>query len=165
MQKALDYDRWKNFENVVNKAKVSCEKSGMDCLDHFRDVTKMVALGSGAERPIEDIMLTRYACYLIAQNGDPKKEPIVFAQTYFAIQVRKQELLEQKQELTERLEARAKLRASETELSSNIYQRGVDDKGFGRISSQGDHALFGGNNTAQMKDKLNVPKNRSLADF
>lgn len=165
LQKILDYDRWENFENVISKAKVGCKTAGMKCLDHFRDVTKMVVLGSGAERSIEDIMLTRYACYLIAQNGDSKKESVAFAQTYFAIQTRRQEILEQRHELSERLEARAKLRESETELSENIYQRGVDDKGFGRIRSKGDNALFGGKNTLQMKDKLGVPKARSLADF
>lgn len=165
LQKILDYERWENFENVIAKAKISCETAGSDCADHFRDVTKMVTLGSGAERPIQDIMLTRYACYLIAQNGDPKKDAIAFAQTYFAIQTRKQEILEQRKELSERLEARAKLRAAETELSENIYQRGVDDKGFGRIRSKGDSALFGGNNTSQMKNKLSVAKGRALADF
>lgn len=165
LQKELDYDRWENFENVINKAKISCETSGMDCADHFRDITKMVTLGSGAERAIEDIMLTRYACYLIAQNGDSKKESVAFAQTYFAIQTRKQELLSQSHELRERLEARTKLRQSETELSQNIYERGVNDQGFARIRSKGDGALFGGNNTQDMKEKLNVPKGRPLADF
>lgn len=165
LQKILGYERWENFENVIIKAKTGCKTAGFDYADHFRDITKMVTLGSGAERPIQDIMLTRYACYLIAQNGDPKKDAIAFAQTYFAIQTRKQELLEQQKELSERLEARAKLRAAETELSENIYQRGVDDKGFGRIRSKGDNALFGGHNTSQMKDKLSVPKGRALADF
>lgn len=165
LQKVLDYVSWENFENVINKARTACENSGIDCSDHFRDVMKMVTIGSSAERHINDIMLTRYACYLIAQNGDSRKESIAFAQTYFAIQTRKQELLEQRNELNERLEARAKLRDSETELSANIYQRGVDDKGFGRIRSKGDRALFGGQNTEQMKGKLNVPKGRALADF
>ena len=165
LQKILDYERWENFENVINKAKNSCETAGFDCKDHFRDITKMVTLGSGAERAIDDIMLTRYACYLVAQNGDTKKEPVAYAQTYFAIQTRRQELLDQQNDVEERLEARAKLRASETKLSENIYQRGVDDKGFGRIRSKGDGALFGGFNTANMKSKLNIPKNRALADF
>lgn len=165
LQKILDYDRWENFENVINKAKTACKASGLDCIDHFRDVTKMVKLGFGAERPILDIMLTRYACYLIAQNGDSKKEAIAFAQTYFAIQTRKLEILEQHKELKKRLDARNKLRISETELSENIYQRGVDDKGFGRIRSKGDNALFGGHNTNEMKNKLNIPKGRAFADF
>lgn len=165
LQKILDYERWDKFKNVIDKAKITCENSGVNVSDHFRQVGKMVELGSGAQREIDDVILTRYACYLIAQNGDPKKDAIAFAQTYFAIQTRKQEILEQRKELEERLEARAKLRAAETELSENIYQRGVDDKGFGRIRSKGDSALFGGNNTNQMKDKLSVPKGRALADF
>lgn len=165
LQKSLGYDRWENFVNVLNKAKTACEISGIEVLDHFRDVTKMVTIGSNAPRSIEDIMLTRYACYLIAQNGDSRKEQISFAQTYFAIQTRKQEILEQRLELEDRLQARAKLRESETELSKNIYERGVDDKGFGRIRSKGDSALFGGYATQAMKDKLEVPDNRSLADF
>jgi DNA-damage-inducible protein D len=125
----------------------------------------MVQIGSEAMREIEDIILTRYACYLIAQNGDSKKEQIAFAQTYFAIQTRKQELMEQRLELEDRLQARAKLKESETELSKNIYERGVDDSGFGRIRSKGDTALFGGNTTQNMKDKLAVPNGRPLADF
>lgn len=165
LQKSLGYDRWENFVNVLNKAKTACEISGIEVADHFRDVTKMVTIGSNAPRQIEDIMLTRYACYLIAQNGDSRKEQIAFAQTYFAIQTRKQEILEQRLELEDRLQARAKLRESETELSKNIYERGVDDKGFARIRSKGDSALFGGYATQAMKDKLEVPDNRSLADF
>ncbi len=165
LQKSLGYDRWENFVNVLNKAKTACEISGIEVTDHFRDVTKMVTIGSNTPRAIEDIMLTRYACYLITQNGDSRKEQIAFAQTYFAIQTRKQEILEQRLELEDRLQARAKLRESETELSKNIYERGVDDKGFGRIRSKGDSALFGGYPTQAMKDKLEVPDNRSLADF
>jgi len=125
----------------------------------------MVSIGSNTQRSIEDIMLTRYACYLIAQNGDSKKEQIAFAQTYFAIQTRKQELIEQRLELEDRLQARAKLKESETELSKNIYERGVDESGFGRIRLKGDTALFGGNTTQNMKDKLGVPNTRPLADF
>ena len=125
----------------------------------------MVALGSGAERPIEDFMLTRYACYLIAQNGDPRKEPIAFAQSYFAVQTRKQELIEERMRLMGRLEAREKLRASENALSDNIFERGVDDAGFGRIRSKGDAALFGGHTTQAMKDKFGITHTRPLADF
>jgi DNA-damage-inducible protein D len=125
----------------------------------------MVSIGSGANREIDDIMLTRYACYLIAQNGDSRKEQIAFAQTYFAMQTRKQELIEQRLELEDRLQARAKLKESETELSKNIYERGVDDKGFARIRSKGDSALFGGHTTQDMKEKLGVPEKRPLADF
>ena len=134
-------------------------------MNHFVDVNKMVQIGSGAGRPIEDVMLTRYACYLVAQNGDPRKEAIAFAQTYFAVQTRKQELIEERILLQERLQARQKLTKSETELSRNIYERGVDDLGFGRIRSKGDAALFGGNTTGQMKNKLEIPSNRPLADF
>jgi len=125
----------------------------------------MVSIGSGAERSIEDIALTRYACYLIAQNGDPRKEPIAFAQTYFALQTRKQELIEERIRLHDRLQARQKLTESETELSKNIYERGVDDRGFGRIRSKGDAALFGGHTTQEMKIRLEVSENRPLADF
>ena len=165
LQKILGYDRWENFSNVIEKAKKACQNSNIELSDHFRDVTKMVSIGSNTQRPIEDIMLTRYACYLIAQNGDSKKEQIAFAQTYFAIQTRKQELIEQRLELEDRLQARAKLRESETELSKIIYERGVDDSGFGRIRSKGDTALFGGNTTQNMKDRLGVPSGRPLADF
>jgi DNA-damage-inducible protein D len=149
----------------VEKAKESCKTTGEDILDHFVDVTKMVKIGSGAERKQDDIMLTRYACYLIAQNGDPKKEQIAFAQSYFAIQTRKQELLEERIRLNERLQAREKLAATETELSKNIYERGVDNKGFANIRSKGDWALFGGLTTSNMKKKLGIPENRPLADF
>ncbi len=165
LQKMLGYERWENFVNVIQKAKTACENSSIEITDHFRDVTKMVSIGSNTQRSIEDIMLTRYACYLIAQNGDSKKEQIAFAQTYFAIQTRKQELIEQRLELEDRLKARAKLKESETELSKNIYERGVDESGFGRIRSKGDTALFGGNTTQNMKDKLGVPNTRPLADF
>jgi DNA-damage-inducible protein D len=165
LQGALGYRQWRSFQEVVAKAKTSCENAGVPVEDHFAEVRKMVQIGSGAQREIADVMLTRYACYLIAQNGDPRKEPIAFAQSYFALQTRKQELLEERILLQERLEARAKLRASETELSRNIYERGVDDRGFGRIRSLGDAALFGGRSTAQMKQQLGVPKSRPLADF
>jgi DNA-damage-inducible protein D len=165
LQELLGYAEWRNFLNAVDKAIDSCKSTGQDISDHFVDVTKMVKIGSGAERKQDDIMLTRYACYLIAQNGDPKKEQIAFAQSYFAIQTRKQEMLEERIQLMERLAAREKLAATETELSKNIYERGVDNKGFANIRSKGDWALFGGNNTSAMKRKLGIPENRPLADF
>jgi DNA-damage-inducible protein D len=165
LQELLGYTDWRNFLNAVEKAKESCKTTGEAVLDHFVDVTKMVKIGSGAERKQDDIMLTRYACYLIAQNGDPKKEQIAFAQSYFAIQTRKQELLEERIRLNERLQDREKLAATETELSKNIYERGVDNKGFANIRSKGDWALFGGLTTSNMKKKLGIPENRPLADF
>jgi len=165
LQRLLNYNEWRNFVNVIEKAKIACEKSEQKNSDHFVEVNKKVEIGSEAEREIDDIMLTRYACYLIAQNGDPRKEEIAFAQSYFAIQTRKQELIEERITLTERFEARKKLTASETELSKLIYERGVDEKGFARIRSKGDQALFGGRNTKQMKRKLRIPDNRSMADF
>ena len=165
LQDLLGYSEWRNFLKVIEKAKDSAHSVGATVQNHFVDVNKMVQIGSGAGRPIEDVMLTRYACYLVAQNGDPRKEPIAFAQTYFAVQTRKQELIEERILLQERLQARQKLTESETELSRNIYERGVDDQGFGRIRSKGDAALFGGNTTGQMKNKLEIPSNRSLADF
>ncbi|MCC6462981.1 MAG: DNA damage-inducible protein D [Saprospiraceae bacterium] len=165
LQALLEYSDWRNFQKVMEKAQTACENSGQNSADHFVGVNKMVKLGSGAQREIEDVMLTRYACYLIAQNGDPAKEPIAFAQTYFAVQTRKQELIEARLRLIERLQAREKLEATETELSRLIYERGVDNSGFARIRSQGDKALFGGHNTQTMKRKLGVPGNRPLADF
>ena len=165
LQELLGYTDWRNFLNAISKAKESCKTTGEAVSDHFVDINKMVAIGSGAERKQDDIMLTRYACYLIAQNGDPKKEKIAFAQSYFAIQTRKQELLEQRIQLMERLAAREKLAATETELSKNIFERGVDNKGFANIRSKGDWALFGGHNTSAMKRKLGIAENRPLADF
>jgi len=165
MQKLLDYTEWRNFLLVVDKAKIACMKSGQNISDHFVDVNKMVKLGSGSERQIEDIMLTRYACYLIAQNGDPSKEQIAFAQSYFAIQTRKQELLEERIALVERVHAREKLADTESELSGVVYERGVDGEGFARLRSKGDHALFGGYTTLDMKKKLGLPDKRPLADF
>jgi DNA-damage-inducible protein D len=165
LQELLGYADWRNFLNAINKAKESCETTGEAVSDHFVDINKMVKIGSGAERKQEDIMLSRYACYLIAQNGDPKKEQIAFAQSYFAIQTRKQELLEERIQLMERLQAREKLAATETELSKNIFERGVDNSGFARIRSKGDWAMFGGNNTSDMKRKLGINENRPLADF
>ena len=165
LQDVLGYSEWRNFLTVIERAKEAAKNSDVAVNNHFVDANKMVQLGSGAERSIDDVLLTRYACYLIAQNGDPRKEVIAFAQTYFAVQTRKQELIEERIRLHERLQARQKLTESDTELSKNIYERGVDDQGFGRIRSKGDAALFGGNTTKEMKQKLNLPGNRPLADF
>lgn len=165
LQVQLGYKRWENFIETIKKAMQSCENAGIEIDNHFREVTKMVQIGSGAQRNLEDYMLTRYACYLIAQNGDSKKEEIAFAQTYFAVQTRKQEIIEDRIKLMNRLEAREKLKESEKQLSKNIYERGVDDLGFARIRSKGDSALFGGLNTMQMKSKYGVKENRPLADF
>lgn len=165
LQKLLGYSKWENFLKVIEKAKESCINSNFEVFDHFPNIRKKVELGSGAFREIEDIMLTRYACYLIAQNGDSRKEEISFAQSYFAVQTRKQELIEERIKLKERFDAREKLVKSETELSQLIYERGVDNAGFARIRSKGDHALFGGYNTKQVKDKMGIPKKKPLADF
>ena len=161
----LGYERWENFEKAIERSMESCETSGITVANHFREVTKMVQLGSGAKRNVRDYMLTRYACYLIAQNGDPKKEEIAFAQSYFAVQTRKQELIEERIAYVERVKVRERLRESEKRLSQNIYERGVDDAGFGRIRSKGDTALFGGYTTQDMKRKLGIKDNRPLADF
>ena len=163
LQNVLGYARWENFVVAINRAMESCKTQNISIDDHFREVTKMVVLGSNAERSVKDFMLTRYACYLIAQNGDPKKEEIAFAQSYFAVQTRNAELIEERLQLLSRLETRERLRCSEKQLSQNIYQRGVDDKGFGRIRSKGDTALFGDVNTEQMKNRLGV-KSGALAD-
>jgi len=165
LQKLLEYEDWRNFLNVIEKAKIACKNSGHDVNDHFVDVTKTIPMPKGASKEIPDIILTRYACYLTAQNGDSRKEQIAFAQSYFAIQTRKQELIEERIALQERFDARNKLIASETELSKLIYERGVDDDGFARIRSKGDEALFGGFTTAQMKNRLKVPQTRPMADF
>ena len=163
LQVLLGYARWENFVEAVNRAIDSCKTQAVSVDDHFREVTKMVSLGSGAQRSVQDFMLTRYACYLIAQNGDPKKEEIAFAQSYFAVQTRRAEIIEERLSFLSRLETRERLRASEKQLSQNIYERGVDDKGFGRIRSKGDAALFGGKTTEQMKNRLGV-KSGALAD-
>lgn len=165
LQTIFSYAQWRNFENVVEKAKVACKASGVKVLDHFADISKMVDLGSKSQRLVDDIALSRYACYLVAQNGDPGKSEVAFAQTYFAVQTRKQEIIEQRLLDVARVSAREKLSKGEKKLSGIIYERDVDDRGFAIIRSKGDHALFGGFNTNDMKHKLNVPDSRPLADF
>lgn len=164
VQHLLGYTKWENFLNVVNKAKTACEVSGHDIDNHFPDVRKMVDLGSGSQRDIDDIMLTRYACYLIAQNGDPRKPEIAFAQTYFAVQTRKAELIEQRLLEAERVQARRKLSATEKELSLVIYEQTGGNQDFALIRSKGDQALFG-KSTQAMKAQWKVPESRPLADF
>lgn len=161
----LGYNNWRSFENVISKAIIACETTGYDVENYFISTYKEALLGKSGIRNVSDYMLTRYACYLIAQNGDSKKDEIAFAQSYFALQTRKQELIEDRLSLNKRMETRDRLKESEKKLSQNIYERGVDEKGFGRIRSHGDMALFGGYSTQEMKQRLNIKGNRPLADF
>ena len=165
LQEILGYSNWQNFSKVLEKAKIACKTAGGLVSDHFADINKMIELARGAHRQIEDIALSRYACYLVAQNGDAGKSEIAFAQTYFAVQTRKQEIIEQRLMDIARVAAREKLSKSEKKLSGIIYERGVDERGFAVIRSKGDQALFGGFSTNDMKKKLNVADNRPLADF
>lgn len=164
LQQVLGYTRWENFVVAISRAIESCKTLKVNVDDHFREVTKMIPTAKGAHRGVQDFMLTRYACYLIAQNGDPKKEEIAFAQSYFALQTRKIELIEERLQQIARLDTRERLRSSEKQLSRNIYERGVDEKGFARIRSKGDYALFGGLTTEQMKQRLGI-KSGALADY
>ena len=165
LQIIFNYAEWRNFLKVIEKANEACQNSGNTISDHFVDINKMVDLGSGSKREVEDIALTRYACYLIAQNGDAAKTEIAFAQTYFAVQTRKQEIIEQRLLDIARVTAREKLSKSEKKLSAIIYERGVDDRGFALIRSKGDQALFGGFSTNDMKHRLQIDNSRPLADF
>ncbi|MEA4985487.1 hypothetical protein SDC9_36660 [bioreactor metagenome] len=164
IQLLLGYSKWENFEKVVEKARVACENAGEKVSDHFPDVRKTIQMPKSAEREVVDILLTRYACYLIAQNGDSRKPEIAFAQNYFAVQTRRAELVEKRMLEYERVKAREKLSQTEKQLSAILYERGVDSKGFGIIRSKGDQALFR-LSTSQLKTKLGIPDKRPLADF
>jgi DNA-damage-inducible protein D len=165
IQLLFNYSEWRNFQKVIDKAKKACENAGIEVSDHFVEFNKKIKMLKNAQKEIEDVALTRYACYLIAQNGVSSKSEIAFAQTYFAVQTRIQEIIEQRLLDVERVSARDKLSKSEKKLSGIIYERGVDDRGFAVIRSKGDEALFGGYTTYEMKRKLNVPESRPLADF
>ena len=164
LQNVLGYTEWRNFNAVVEKAKISCVSSESELSDHFVDVNKTINMPKGAKKNITDIMLTRYACYLIAQNGDPRKDEIAFAQSYFAVQTRKQEIIEKRLEEINRVQLREQLRTSEKRLSQNIYERGVDGDGFGRNRSKGDMALFGGLSTRDLKARYGIKSSKPLAD-
>ena len=164
LQDLLGYSKWENFEKVIQKAKDACKHAGEEIEYHFPDVRKMVKIGSRAEKEIDDIILTRYACYLIAQNGDSRKQEIAFAQNYFAVQTRRAELVEQRLLEFERVKAREKLSRTEKQLSAILYERGVDNQGFAVIRSMGDQALFR-LNTQMLKRKMGVPESRAVADF
>ncbi|MFA7663068.1 MAG: DNA damage-inducible protein D, partial [Patescibacteria group bacterium] len=165
LQNLLGYSKWENFLNVIRKAKIACLKSNVRVGDHFADTTRVIDMPNGGIKETEDMFLTRYACYLIAQNGDSSKEQIAFAMSYFAIQTRKQELLEKRINDQERLQTREKLSFSEKVFSGVVFEKGIDSQGFAIIKSKGDKALFGGYNTNEMKERLGIPKNRPLADF
>lgn len=165
VQQLLGYTKWENFLKVIDKAKIACEKAEVKVEDNFANTVRAINMPNGGIKEVDDIFLTRYASYLIAQNGDPAKDQIAFAMNYFAIQTRKQEIIEKRIGDWERLQARAKLGTSEKTLSGIIYQRGIDNQGFALIRSRGDEALFGGYTTNEMKRRLNIPLSRPLADF
>ena len=165
IMKPLGYTQWRRFEDAIKRAMASCESSETPVNRHFAKVGKMVDLGLGAKREVVDYKLTRYACYLVAMNGDTRKQEIAFAQAYFAVQTRKQETIERKIAEIQRVHSRRSLAESEKRLSSVVYEHGMSDKGFDIMRSRGDQALFGGNSTAAMKKRLGVPDKKPLADM
>ena len=156
IQGFLGYKEWRNFETAIDRAVASINTTKRPGEHHFVMVNKMVDLGSGSKRKIKDYKLTRYACYLIAMNGDSRKEEIAFAQSYFALKTRKQELIEERMLAISRIAARDGLTEAERVFSANMYERGVDRTGIGRIRSKGDRALFGGHSTASMKKRIGI---------